>query len=261
MSDSIHSPSTHNINDYSQQEDAALKTAWQFFASDLLPFFQISGSVKGIAPTELISLELKKLFQDFNLIMEDGSWKHFEFQSKNEGLAGLKRFRTYEALTSYQHKVPIITYVLFSGNIKNPMTSFSEGINTYKVAPIIMKRHSADRLIRNASHLPDEDRSHMEAVLYLMADKFLEPAELNKLKEEIHMTQLGQMLVDWGIEQGLEQGLEKGIEQGIQKGAKQKTQEFIINALKLGLSDEDILRLTECTPDELQAAREHWLSR
>lgn len=162
--------------------------------------------------------------------MEDGSWKHFEFQSKNEGLAGLKRFRTYEALTSYQHKVPITTYVLFSGNIKNPITSFSEGINTYKVAPIIMK---------------------------LMADKFLEPAELNKLKEEIHMTQLGQMLVDWDIEQGLE----KGIEQGIQKGAKQKTQEFIINALKLGLSDEDILRLTECTPDELQAAREHWLSR
>lgn len=297
MSDSIHSPSTHNVNDYSQQEDAALKTAWQFFASDLLPFFQISGSVKGIAPTELISLELKKLFQDFNLIMEDGSWKHFEFQSKNEGLAGLKRFRTYEALTSYQHKVPITTYVLFSGNIKNPMTSFSEGINTYKVAPIIMKRYSADRLIRrlqrklkakkeltktdlvpltlcllmggkmslkdrvtesfhiihSASHIPNEDRSHMEAVLYLMADKFLEPAELNKLKEEIHMTQLGQMLVDWGIEQGLEQG--------IQKGAKQKTQEFIINALKLGLSDEDILRLTECTSDELQAAREHWLSR
>ena len=63
------------------------------------------------------------------------------------------------------------------------------------------------------------------------------------------MTQLGQMLVDWGIEQG------------IQKGAEQKTQEFIINALKLGLSDDDILRLTECTPGELQDAREQWLSR
>ena len=71
------------------------------------------------------------------------------------------------------------------------------------------------------------------------------------------MTQLGQMLVDWGIEQGIEQGIEKGI----QKGAEQKTQEFIINALKLGLSDEDILRLTECTPDELQAARNLWLTQ
>ncbi len=47
----------------------------------------------------------------------------------------------------------------------------------------------------------------MESVLYLMADKFLEPSVLNKLKEE---------------------------------------QEFIINVLKLGLSDADILRLTEC---------------
>lgn len=61
----------------------------------------------------------------------------------------------------------------------------------------------------------------MESVLYLMADKFLEPSVRNKLKEE---------------------------------------QEFIINALKLGLSDTDILRLTECTPDELQAARNLWLT-
>ena len=62
----------------------------------------------------------------------------------------------------------------------------------------------------------------MESVLYLMADKFLEPSVLNKLKEE---------------------------------------QEFIINALKLGLSDADILRLAECTPDELQAARNLWLTQ
>ena len=55
-----------------------------------------------------------------------------------------------------------------------------------------------------------------------MADKFLEPSVLNKLKEE---------------------------------------QEFIINALKLGLSDADILRLTECTPDKLQAARNLWLTQ
>ena len=75
------------------------------------------------------------------------------------------------------------------------------------------------------------------------------------------MTQLGQMLVDWGIEQGLEKGIDKGIEPGIQKGAEQKTLEFIINALKLGLSDEDILRLTECTSDELQAARTHWTEK
>ena len=34
----------------------------------------------------------KETLQDLNLVMEDGSWIHFEFQSKNEGLEGLKDF-------------------------------------------------------------------------------------------------------------------------------------------------------------------------
>lgn len=72
------------------------------------------------APTELVHLELQKLFQDFNFIMDDGSWKYFEFQSKNEGLEGLKRFHVYEAMISYQHKADVIMYVLYSGKIKNP---------------------------------------------------------------------------------------------------------------------------------------------
>ena len=64
--------------------------------------------------TEAVHLELKKLLQDLNLVMEDGSWIHFEFQSKNEGLEGLKRFHVYEAVTSYQYKVKITTYVSVS---------------------------------------------------------------------------------------------------------------------------------------------------
>ena len=80
-------------------------------------------------------------------MMEDGTWKHFEFQSTNEGIMGLKRFRVYEALTSYQYKVSVETYVLFSGSIKNPMTEFSEGCNTYRVNPIIMQHKDADELM------------------------------------------------------------------------------------------------------------------
>ena len=61
-----------------QAEDAALKTTMQFFADELLPYFHIEGKVIGFGPTELVRLELQKLFQDFNLIMEDGSWKQFD---------------------------------------------------------------------------------------------------------------------------------------------------------------------------------------
>ena len=62
-----------------QEEDAALKTVMQFFAEEVLPFLHISGKVVGFAPTELVRLDIQKFFQDFNLIMEDTSWKHFEF--------------------------------------------------------------------------------------------------------------------------------------------------------------------------------------
>ena len=67
---------------------------------------------------ELVHLDVKVFYEDFNFDMEDGSCAHFEFQSTNEGLEGLKRFRAYEALYSYQHKVPVTTYVLFSGKIQ-----------------------------------------------------------------------------------------------------------------------------------------------
>lgn len=221
-----------------KHEDAVLKTSMQFFADELLPYLNIKGKVVSFAPTELVHLELQKLFQDFNFIMEDGTWKHFEFQSTNEGLKGLKRFRTYEALTSYQHNVEVETYVLFSGNIKNPMTEFTEGINTYRIHPIIMQHKNADVLLQTlrkkqrqgkpitkadlvplvlcplmsgkssqknrinqafhimqkAAAIKKEDKDKIEAMLYAMADKFLDIVDLEKLKGEISMTKLGQMI-------------------------------------------------------------------
>ena len=131
-----------------QLEDAALKTSMRAFADVLLPYLKIKGKVVSYGATELVYLDLKKLYQDFNLVMEDGTWKHFEFQSKNEGRKGLKRFRSYEAVTSYQNNVEVTTYVLFSGKIKNPMTELTEGVNTYRIIPIIMRSKNADRIIK-----------------------------------------------------------------------------------------------------------------
>lgn len=234
-----------------QHEDAILKTSMQFFAEELIPYFGIAGKVAAVAPTELIHLEIKKQYQDFNFVMEDGTWKHFEFQSTNEGVEGLKCFRAYEAISSYQHKVKITTYVLFSGKIKNPMTQYTEGVNTYRIIPIIMQHKNADEVIRNvqeklekdetitkadlvplilcplmsgemsqkeriigaykitrkASSVEVEDVKKIEAMIYAMADKFLDVMELEELKEEMKMTRLGQMLREDGIAEGLTQGI------------------------------------------------------
>lgn len=130
-----------------QHEDAALKTAFRYFSDVLLPYFGIRKKAVELTATELVHLDVKKFHEDFNFVMDDGSWVHFEFQSTNEGLSGLKRFRVYEALASYQHKVPVTTYVLFSGRIHKPMTQFTEGVNTFRIVPIIMRDYSADQLI------------------------------------------------------------------------------------------------------------------
>lgn len=144
-----------NDGGYSQVEDAVMKTVMQCFKDELLPYFGIKEKAVVIAPTEAVHLELKKLLQDFNLVMEDGSWSHFEFQSKNEGLEGLKRFRAYEAVTSYKYKVNITTYVLFSGTIRNPMTEFTEGLNTYRIQPIIMTKFNVDELMQKLQEKVD----------------------------------------------------------------------------------------------------------
>ena len=236
-----------------QHEDMALKTAFRYFSDVLLPYFGIKGKAVGIAATELVHLDVKVFHEDFNFDMEDGSCAHFEFQSTNEGLGGLKRFRAYEALYSYQHKVPVTTYVLFSGKIQKPMAEFTEGVNTYRIVPITMQSRNADQVIRElqekqecggkltkedlvpltlcllmggemplkvrveeayritrgAGSVGQDEQDKIEAVLYIMADKFLESAEKKELMEAVGMTELGQLLVNRGIEQGIEQGSEQ----------------------------------------------------
>ena len=226
-----------------QIEDAALKTTMQFFADELLPYFNIEGKVVGFGPTELVRLELQKLFQDFNLVMEDGSWKHFEFQSTDGGEKDLRRFRTYEATTSFQQNVDIYTYVLYSGQIENPVTELKTGFNTYRVQPIIMKGKRVEEVFDNINaktttntpltkedlvplthcaimggemplkervlkafaitssvrdNIPDIDK--IEAVVYAMAEKFMDSVTIEQLKEAVSMTRLGQMMYNDGVE-------------------------------------------------------------
>lgn len=59
----------------------------------------------------------------------------------------------------------------------------------------------------------EEERKKMQAMLYLLAVKFLTKEELNEIKEEIGMTILGQMLMDDGIQKGMQKGMQKGAQE------------------------------------------------
>lgn len=211
--------------------------------------------------------------------MEDGSWKHFEFQSTDGGSKDLRRFRTYEAVTSYHHDVDVSTYVLYSGNIKKPTTELKTGINTYRVQPIIMKGEVVEEIFDNINakiqkdeelkredivsltlcvlmggEMPLKDRiihafditrlarekqgmdvSKIEAVVYAMAEKFMDSVTIEQLKEAVGMTRLGQMMYNDGAE---------NMKMNIAK-----------NLLAI-LNDEEIAERTELAVDIVKKLRE-----
>lgn len=84
-------------------EDRALKAAAQFWSEEVFPFLGVEGTVKRMAPTEQVHLEVKDFMEDFNYEMEDGTWRHLEFESDNITKEDLRRFRSYEAITSYYY--------------------------------------------------------------------------------------------------------------------------------------------------------------
>lgn len=265
-------------------EDAINKLTAQFFGDELFNYFGIEGEIDYIASTELTHLDLKKYYQDFNYVMKDGSWSHFEFQSTDNGINDLKRFRAYEAVTSHQNNTDVRTYVLYSGNIKNPVTEFTSGFNTYRVQPIIMKGHLAESVFENVyqkmergilitkedlvplllcplmdGDMPQKDRviqairiikqvkgsvpdtDKMGAVIYAMANKFLDEVDMNEVKEEIKMSPLGTLIYN--------DGLADGIAQGITQDARESARNLFINGVVFELVCASITALKE---DELR---------
>jgi len=143
---------------YLHYEDLAMKTAMQYFGEEILPFLGIEGNISMAVPTESVHLEMKQMFEDYNYIMEGPTLAHFEFQSRDEGVPGLKRFRVYEAYTSIQFNMEVVTYVVYSGNVVNPTTSITEGINTYRIIPILLNNKNADRIIAQSLAKSDAGR-------------------------------------------------------------------------------------------------------
>ncbi len=245
-----------------QAEDLTLKSASAIFGVYLLNCLDVSQSASAVMPTETIHLEVRHMYEDFNFMTDNGSWLHFEFESDALTLDDLKRFREYEAAISRTYKVPVTTYVLCSSDRKNIKTSFREGINTYRVKLIRLKRKSADLVFRRIQKKQDKGESltksdllpilltplmsgkltllerflkgfqilkaaeatmeretliQLQSLLYVFAGKFLDRNDLEKVKEVISMTILGEMLMNDGIKKGIKEGIREGMEQGEQK--------------------------------------------
>ena len=178
-----------------------------------------------------------------------------EFQTTDSGEDDLRRFHAYEAVFSHETGKKVLTYVIYSGGIKNARDTLDCGTYSYKISPIFLTQKSADEVFhylqeksRKGESFTDEDYAKLSltplmssgqgrkdtiktaillakqdtrvtaektvAILYTMADKFLQESDLEEIKEVVAMTRLGQMIYDDGLKVGEERGREEGRKEG-----------------------------------------------
>lgn len=264
-----------------KHEDLIMKKAMDVFAEEGLKFFWIDKKVKDASSTEIVVLEAKNLHMDYTFLMEDDTYIHVEFQTTNKGKDDLRRFRAYESLLSFQTGKDVVTYVVYSNGIQNVNTILETGINKYNIKPISLYDRNGDAVIqeienklnkkleitkqdlialtftpimsgelsrldkiiksiRLVKRIDDEYKYDVESMLYAFADKFLKGKDLEKVKEEISMTKLGEMLV----------------EDGIKKGEEKKAIEIAKTAIKEGMADELIAKITGLTESQVSIIRQ-----
>ena len=255
-------------------EDLIMKRAMDVFAEDGLKFFGIDKKVKELGPTELVVLESKNLHMDYTFLMEDDTYIHFEFQTTNKNISDLRRFRAYEALLSHQTGKDVVTYVIYSSNIINVNDTLETGINKFKVNTISMASKNGDDVFKNVSDkiskgislskddiislsfspimggqvskldrilnklLKDIDityRHDVESIIYAFANKFLSGKDLERVKEELKVTELGKSLID--------------------EGKKEKAIEIAKKAILKGMDNETIQDLTDLSIEDIELIR------
>lgn len=129
-------------------EDKVLKVAMQAFGESIRKYLGHTDTIKRVAPTEHVHLETRQMLEDFNFEMQEGYWRHYEFESDRISVEDMRRFREYEAFLSMMYQVPVITTVLCSATAKSLRSELTEGINTYRIETVHLKSKNADEIIR-----------------------------------------------------------------------------------------------------------------
>ena len=238
-----------------KHEDAVMKMGFDYFRDTILKNLNINYQFVDSKPTEVIEIDIENLYMDYNFLTTEASIVHIEFQTTDNGIKDLLRFRVYEALLARKEGKQVITCVIYSGGIEHAKTELNCGIHTYRVQPVYLAGFNADEIFQSVKNklesgepLSEEDFSNLTltplmtskkprkevikeaiqivrqenqptaektiAMLYTLADKFLNTDELEEIKEVLEMTRLGQMLYDDGVKKGIQEGIQEGRQEG-----------------------------------------------
>ncbi|ABK60664.1 hypothetical protein Z966_07555 [Clostridium novyi A str. NCTC 538] len=132
--------------------------------------------------------------------------------------------------------------------IKNGLEVTKQDIISLTFTPIMGGSISTVDKILNAINIvkdiKKDYKNDIESILYAFANKFLSGKDLEKVKEELRMTELGKSLI------------QEGIEKGKDEGKKEKTLEIVKKAIKKGLDNQTIKELTDLDIEEIELIRE-----
>ncbi len=84
--------------------------------------------------------------------------------------------------------------------------------------PLKDRVRAAFDITGKAEGINTEDIAKIEAMVFIMADKFLDRIEMEEIREGLRMTRLGEMLVELGKEEGLTVGRAEGLIAGREEG-------------------------------------------
>lgn len=257
-------------------EDLVLKSAMQFFKDELLSYLGITEEPVTMGPTEFVHLEAKQLYEDFNFIKPDRSWIHLEFESDGIREEDLRRFRSYEAVTSFIRRADITTYVICSSTVKEIRFELNTGYNTYRIIPVRLKDRDSDELFAGlfkkqkqgvkpnradlvplllatlmsgntdqkeriilANRLITESGTLSESDMVRMQAVLYTLANKFLSKDDLNQVKEALFMTPLGqmlVNDGIEKGMEMGMEKGIKKGIEKGTSALISACQEVGLT-------------------------
>jgi len=253
--------------------DIIMKATAAMFKDKSLEVFGLkTAKIVDIMPTVLPVVEAKEKRVDFVFLLEDDTLLHLEFQTTvPEDL--LRRFAYYGARLVERHNKDVNTAVIYSGRIESAPELLEQGSLCYRVTNVFLKRMDGDAeynriktLLEQGQELAEVDLMKLillplmkseqpEAEMTIKAaqlaksanskladfvigsiiaitDKFLPEEYKKKLLEVLSMTQIE----EWIREEGKAEG----------------KLEAARNAMKKGLSLEDIAEITDLPLETVQ---------
>lgn len=142
--------------------------------------------------------------------------------------------------------------------LDSSLYSFAERITKADLLPLVLtplmggvtsqkeRIMAAYRITRHVTTLTGSDIQKVEAMIYAMADKFLDETELEQLKKEIKMTRLGQML----MEEGRVEGRAEGRVEGREEEREQAIRILVHTYRKFGASKMDAIQAISAEYDK-----------